>query len=286
MTTNKFNPQKYIITENIPQFQKFMQSDNVTALSLYSHLTYNDLMVLKSGRRRDIIRVPSNKFDIENGLVSMVQYLAPAQHVSGLNVCRFASEGCKKSCLGYTGRMALNVERTYVQKTIALYLHTEKYLTDLLNDLDTECYAYAKEDKFVYLRLNGLSDLPFDLVIDFDLLFEDIPNFLGGYDYTKKPVNDQTINHHYTYSWNERSTLQIANRFDRVAYVVLKKDKVRLMSEYPDIFTDGNISDIRPKDITRHVLLPFKGKVTDNDFVMSYDAMVGLLGLDNKECVK
>lgn len=262
-----------------------MQSDSVTALSLYSHLTYNDLMVLDSGKRRDIITVPSNKFDIQNGHVAIVQYLAPAQHVSGLNVCRFASEGCKKSCLGYTGRLALNVDRTYTNKTIALYLYTEQYLSDLINDLDTLCYTYQKQNKFVYLRLNGLSDLPFDWVIDFDLLFEDIFNFLGGYDYTKKPVNDQTMNHHYTYSWNEKSTLQIANRFDRVAYVVLKKDKVRLMSEYPDIFTDGNISDIRPKDRTRHVLLPFKGKKTDNDFVMSYDAMVSLLGLNNTEGV-
>lgn len=279
-----FNPMNYIKTENVEKFRNFMVSNKIIVDSLYGDLSYSDLMRLDSGRRREIISVPSNKFDIENGLVSIVQYLAPAQHVNGFNLCRFASEGCKRSCLAFTGRLACNVDKTYTNKTIALYMYTIQYLTDLLNDLDVMCYTYAKQNKFVYFRLNGLSDIPFHWVIDYNLLRNDISNFLGGYDYTKKPVNDSFVGYDITYSWNEKSTLQIASRFDSVAYVLNKKDVKRLLSEYPNTFVDGDYSDIRPRDNRKHVLLSFKGKKTDNDFVMSYEGLVSLLGLEGVTC--
>ncbi len=94
-----FNPNDYIKTENIEKFRNFMVSNKTIATALYSDysdsLGYHKLM----GNRR-ILTVPSNKFDIENGFVSIVQYLAPSTLVTGLNTCRFAGD-CAKVCLAF-----------------------------------------------------------------------------------------------------------------------------------------------------------------------------------------
>jgi len=154
----------------------------------------------------------------------------------------------------------------------------------LLTEFYILAVKYAMQNKFVFLRFDGLSNLPFWMVIDIPKLYKDVKNFLGGYDYTKKPVNDSFNGYHVTYSWNEKSTMEIASRFDSVAYVLNKRDVKRLLSQYPDTFVNGDHSDIRPLDDKKHVLLSFKGKRTDNDYVMSSDGLVSLLGLEGVTC--
>lgn len=282
-----FNPNDYIKTENIEKFRNFMVSDKTIATALYGDYSddmgYEKLMCTSNGTPRTILSVPSNKFDIENGYVSIVQYLAPSTVVTGLNTCRFSGD-CAKVCLAFQGRLQLHVRESYTKKTIALFKYTERYLRQLISEFYVLAVKYAMQNKFVFLRFDGLSNLPFWMVIDIRKLRQDVKNFLGGYDYTKKPVNDSFVGYDITYSWNEKSTLQIASRFDSVAYVLDKRDVRRLLSEYPDIFVNGDNSDIRPLDSCKHVLLSFKGKKTDNDFVMTYDGLVSLLGLEGVTC--
>ena len=277
-----FNPNDYIKTENIEKFRNFMVSNKTIATALYGDYSDNLGFHKLIGNRR-ILTVPSNKFDIENGFVSIVQYLAPSTLVTGLNTCRFAGD-CAKVCLAFQGRLQLHVRESYTKKTIALFQYTELYLRKLLTDFYILSIQYALENKQVFLRLNGLSDLPFHTVIDYQKLVNDIPNMVAGYDYTKKPINDSFNGYHVTYSWNEKSTLDHASRFGSVAYVLNKKDVKRLLQTYPDTFVDGDHSDIRPLDNRKHVLLSFKGKKTKNDFVMSYDGLVSLLGLEGVTC--
>jgi len=272
-----FNASKYIKSDKLDLFKKFMASDIITVESLYGDQSFEDLLLTTTGRYRSLLSVPSNKFDIENGYVSIVHYLAPSNTVRGLNVCRFATLGCHQNCLAFQGRLQLHVNESYTKKTIALYLYPERYLVELLNQFYLLCVKYQLQGKHVYLRMNGLSDLPFHQILDLHALYKDIPNLLGFYDYTKKPVNDTKAFYDVTYSWNERSTIQIASRFDSVAYVLNKKDVKRLLSEYPSVFVSGDHSDIRPTDNRRHVLLSFKGKNTVNDFVLSYDELIEIV---------
>ena len=162
-------------------------------------------------------------------------------------------------------------------------------MLDMLRDLYIQAFKASIDNKELYCRLNGTSDLPFYKVLNMDLIVKDFNGLAGFYDYTKFPhVKNPWANYHLTFSYSEKSTsigsyISMMNNFDRVAIVVTEEDKNILLDLYSDCI-DGDLHDIRPLDKGRFVLLQAKnvtaaGKSLDTEFVQSFDHVVDLVAL-------
>lgn len=273
---------KYIIDSNLESFRLSMidtQSDSIPSEQSYEYYT-----VSNSGKKKTILS-SSTKWSKVDGLDYGVTglYLSPAVSIAGLNTCKFKGL-CEKGCIAFTGHMGLHHQDTIAYRTLALFHHTKTYLLDVVKAIAVQAFKASIEGKEIYIRLNGSSDLPFYKVLDMDSMTKDITGLAGFYDYTKYPVvNNPWDSYHLTYSLSER-TKEIHSMFDRVAIVVSKKDKVKLLNDYPKIFSDGDLHDIRPLDKTRLVLLQGKRATTkdkhlDSGFIETYESVISRFSL-------
>jgi len=270
---------KYILTENIAAF-KLSMIDNKSTLApaaSYEHYTLSS-----SGKKRSILSSSVKWSKLEGvkdaGVTGL--YLAPATTIQGVNTCKMSGL-CKHGCIAFTGMLGFHHQSTIVNRTLALLHYTERYLIDMLRELYIQSFKASIDDKSLYCRLNGTSDLPFYKVLNMDLIVQDFNGLAGFYDYTKYPiVNNPWSSYHLTYSYSE-TTKKIHPSFNRVAIVVTKQDKIKLLSSYPGVFVDGDKHDIRPLDAGKWVLLQgkratAKGKQLHNDFVQTFEAVVAM----------
>jgi len=272
---------KYIIVENIPAFRNSLVDKN-NADSIPAAKPYIEYSTSKTGKKRSILS-SSVKWSKVEGLKNVGVtglYLTPFKHILGLNFCAFAGL-CAGGCIGYTGFLGLHHQLTLEWKSLALYHHTIEFMLDVLRELYIQSFKASVDDKELWARLNGSTDCRFERILRMDLIVQDFNGLAGFYDYTKYPVvNNPWSSYHLTYSYSE-TTKKIHGSFDRVAIVVTKEDKIKLLSSYPGVFVDGGKHDIRPLDNGKYVLLQgkratAKGKQLHNDFIQSYDTCVSL----------
>lgn len=125
----------------------------------------------------------------KNELETFILYMAPANQVEGLNLCPFASEGCKKVCLYSAGRGKFsNVQQSRMNKSKFWGFDRANFYIQLANELLAIHDKTMKKETKIAIRLNGTSDIDhLDLLkrysgIDFlDFFYKD----LLFYDYTK-----------------------------------------------------------------------------------------------------
>lgn len=277
-------------------FSKYIKLDNLQAFraSLVDHknkdmlsaaIDYMQLAYTSKGKKKSILS-SSTKWSKVDGFTKYGVtglYLAPATHIQGLNTCRFSAL-CELGCIGYTGMLGFHQQGSLEWKTYALYFHTETFLLDLVKAIYLQAFKASIEGKEVFARLNGSSDIRWEKILDLDAMTRDFQGLKGFYDYTKYPrVNNPYQSYHLTYSMSETTTdkqLQYnVNTLGRVAIVVPKKDKLRLLNDYPTVFCDGDLHDMRPLDEKVFVLLQGKratkkGKKLSSDFIESYDSLL------------
>jgi|9_EtaG_2_1085328.scaffolds.fasta_scaffold11991_3 hypothetical protein len=273
---------KYIITKNIAAFKRSM-SDKKSTLAPAE--TYEHYTLSSSGKRRSILS-GSVKWAKTEGLQNVGVtglYLAPATHIEGLNTCK-NSGLCVHGCIAFTGFLGFHHQKTIQDRTLALYHYTERYLVDMLRELYIQSFKASIDGKSLFIRLNGTSDLPFYKVLDMDAIVKDFNGLAGFYDYTKYPViRNPWSSYHLTYSYSETTKrIPPSHLFDRVAIVVTKKDKIKLLNDYPLMFGDGDAHDIRPLDARKYILLQGKrataaNKQLHDDFIQSYEQCVKLI---------
>ena len=271
---------KYVIAENIPAFRLSMI--DTTASYLAPAESYEYYTLAASGKKRSILSssIKWNKLEGVKDVGVTGLYLAPATTIEGVNTCKMSGL-CKEGCIAFTGFLGFHHQDTIVNRTLALLHYTERYLIDMLRELYIQSFKASIDDKSLYCRLNGTSDLPFYKVLDMDAIVRDFNGLAGFYDYTKYPiVNNPWSSYHLTYSYSE-TTKRIHSSFNRVAIVVTKKDKVKLLNDYAGVFVDGDKHDIRPLDDGKYVLLQgkratAKGKQLHDDFVQSFEAVVAM----------
>ena len=273
---------KYIIVENIPAFRNSLV-DKINIDSIPLPKSYMEYCTSKKGSKRSILSSSVKWAKVEGlsnvGVTGL--YLTPFKHIQGLNFCAFAGL-CSGGCIGYTGFLGLHHQETLEWKSLALYHHTINFMLDLLRELYLESIKASMNSKEIWARLNGSSDCRFERILKMDLIVKDFNGLAGFYDYTKYPVlNNPWTSYHLTYSYSE-TTKKVHNSFDRVAIVVTKKDKMKLLSLYPTVFVDGDKHDIRPLDNGKYVLLQgkratAKGKKLHVDFIQSFDQVLSLL---------
>jgi hypothetical protein len=144
------------------------------------------------------------------GYMTVGLSLSPANE-SGFQTCASSSAGCRKACL-YTsgmGRFA-NVKRARVAKTVLFFKQRDTFLAMLVAELQKWQRKADKAGKILAVRLNVVSDIPWEVVAP--QLFAAFPN-VQFYDYTKhykRMIRFATkdsfpANYHLTFSRSENN---------------------------------------------------------------------------------
>jgi len=225
----------------------------------------------------------SGKYDVlTKGLA-----LAPS-FISEYNTCNFASIGCGKGCLNFSGHgqehMLCNGKHNVliarITRTILYYEYREQFLKQLHKEIKTFFnYVNNKNIKdntnlIVGIRLNVLSDILWEKI---DItLFNNNPN-ITFYDYTKNP--NRNVNHidnySLTFSRNEMNDLYVEQAFNNNMNVAIVLD-IKKGFTLPKTFRnkpilDGDLHDARFLDTKNHYVgLRKKGfKIDDTGFTIN-----------------
>jgi hypothetical protein len=278
---------KYIKLENIEKFRLSM-IDPKNIGSVPEPRPYEDYTI--TGKKKRLVLSSSTKWSHVDGVEHCQVtglYLAPSLSIEGLNTCK-ASGACTSGCIAFTGMLGMHQQQTIQLRTLALYHHTERYLSDIVMSIYQACFIGACDGLETYIRLNGTSDLDFSSVLDFEAMKRDFIGLGGFYDYTKF-TNRYRLNssaYHVTFSVSEK-TKKLPSGFDRFAFVVSERDKKHLLGSY-DMFVDGDLHDIRALDKNKFVLLKAKrptkkGQSIDTEFICSIDRVLSLCGVEVKQ---
>jgi hypothetical protein len=144
------------------------------------------------------------------GYLTGILYMAPASLVDGINVCKFASKGCKEACLYSAGRGKFNsVKKARIAKTEFFRDNQEAFMTSLVWSIQKVIRQADKQGLKPCIRLNGTSDISFEEIIvqDGKNIFELFPT-IQFYDYTPNHTRTKALlgfwsNYHLTFSRKE-----------------------------------------------------------------------------------
>lgn len=130
----------------------------------------------------------SNAKTVKNEAETYILYLSPYNlNDTGKNVCPFATKGCAAACLNSAGRGKFsNVQKARRRKSNLFFSDRKLFLQLLIDDLTKINKKAIKENKLIYVRLNGTSDIDFDQLLYryFGISFVSFGS-LRFYDYTK-----------------------------------------------------------------------------------------------------
>lgn len=202
--------------------------------------------------------------------LSAILHLAPA-NVSGYNVCKAASDGCKAACLNTAGRGRFdNVQQARIRKTKLFFEDQNTFIDMLIKD----CKALIRKAERLGLtpvvRLNGTSDIDWSKVnvkdcTEFENIFMKFPE-IQFYDYTKHPervlkqLENGYNNYNLTFSQSECNQLVAAKLLKNGANVAVVFDNLPLTYLGRPVI-DGNTTDLRFLDPANVVVgLTAKGK--------------------------
>lgn len=187
------------------------------------------------------------------GYLTGILYLAPADMVEGVNLCPFASKGCKKACLFSAGRGKFsNVKQSRINKTIYFRDNLTGFLIDLVWSIEKVIKQASKKKLIPCIRLNGTSDIVWEEIIvkDGKNIFELFPN-IQFYDYTPNHTRQKAFsgywkNYHLTYSQKESLASKVnAQKLLEKGYNVAKvyTDVSKAVMKLNAI--DGDLHDLR-----------------------------------------
>jgi hypothetical protein len=197
------------------------------------------------------------------GFVSFGLSLSPF-NLSGKNFCPHASAGCAAACLNTAGMgIYKNVQAGRLKKSRWFIENRASFLAQLNKELELVNRRAAKGQK-VSVRLNVLSDLPWENLIDMSLY--PLINFM---DYTKNPKRmisfvrgELPANYHLTFSRSEENgsvAEMIAGMGGNVAVVFAGKVLPSAYFNRPVI--NGDETDLRFLDKAGSIVgLVAKGK--------------------------
>ena len=124
-----------------------------------------------------------------------IMYLSPS-NISGVNVCPWASKGCKAACLNTAGRGRFsNVQNARLRKTLYYIKHKQRFL----EQLDLQITKLKNKHNKLAIRLNGTSDLDF-----YDIIKKH--SNVQFYDYSKshmRVAKNDLDNYDLTFSLSE-----------------------------------------------------------------------------------
>lgn len=205
--------------------------------------------------------------------LTAIMYMLPFKH-AGINVCPMAEQAqCHEGCLNSAGRGQMNsVQLARAKKTEWFATNRASFMSQLIADIASFVSYCVKRDIQPCVRLNGTSDIRWELIavnvngIEYANLMLAFPN-VQFYDYTKI-ANRRNVpaNYHLTWSYSN-ANVRYAKMMDsavangmNVAVVFRHKSSIPAMfKNMPTV--DGDKDDMRfldPKGVI--VALYAKGK--------------------------
>lgn len=205
----------------------------------------------------------TNAKTAKNEIQTFILYLAPSDIIGTHNLCPFASDGCRKSCLYSAGRGAFsNVQQSRINKTKFWAYDREQFYIQLANEI---LAIHSKTVSRVAIRLNGTSDVDhIGLIFRYtgiNFLSAEYSNILF-YDYTKsiKQIEKyKGTNYKLTFSLSE------TNQTDAIKVLLDGGNIAAVFSgELPQSYKgfkviDGDKSDLRYFD-PLNVIVGLKAK--------------------------
>ena len=187
----------------------------------------------------------------KRGYVTFILHLAPAK-LSGFQVCPMATTGCAMACLNTAGRGGMakgegrltvaeietgkrtnTIQKARIRKTRWYFQDRFTFMVQLCADIERAMRWASKHDLVPVFRLNGTSDIRWEVVSTGPLgrnVFETFPQ-VQFYDYTKiANRRDIPANYHLTFSLADGNDAQAAKALDNgmnVAAVFRDKSTVR-----------------------------------------------------------
>lgn len=214
-----------------------------------------------------VANAKTSKGEDLNYLTGIV-YLAPADIVEGVNLCPFASKGCKSACLYSAGRGKFsNVQAARVAKTVLFRDNLNYFMWSLIKDIQALVRKAKRKGLTPCVRLNGTSDIRWENVRHRGgkNIFELFPN-VQLYDYTKDfkrvdALKGRWGNYHLTFSMsearaNQRQAWKLLEQGVNVA-MVFRSELPSSHNGYDVI--DGDKHDLRFLD-KRGVIVGLKAK--------------------------
>lgn len=203
------------------------------------------------------------------GILTGIVYMLPAEtETDRVNLCPFSTVACRSLCINVTGRGVMTaVQRGRARKRALFLGNRAVFLSQLDRDLGALIRAAGRRDLRPAARLNGTSDVAWELVAP--QLFPRFPE-VSFYDYTKVPARYSRFlagkfprNYHLTFSRsedNQAECLDFLRRGGNVAVVFGTKKGAplpRFWRGWPVI--DGDLHDYRPAD-PRNVVVGLRAK--------------------------
>jgi hypothetical protein len=207
----------------------------------------------------------SNAKTKKNSRPTKILYLHPSK-IEGKDMCPFASEGCRMSCLNTAGLGGVypSIQEARINKTRFYVLNRIDFYDQLQKEINK--FALKHQSQTVAVRLNGTSDQPFVETLIVAQFRTIAPNVIF-YDYTKNPkkagIRTLPTGHKYvvTFSHSEKedslvNTLNVLNS-GGIAAVVFNK--------LPDTWNgfkvvDGDASDDLMLDLPPSTVIGLKAK--------------------------
>lgn len=208
----------------------------------------------------------TNTKTAKNDLETFILYMAPADQVEGLNLCPFASTGCKASCLYSAGRGKFsNVQASRINKSKFWGYNREAFYIQLANELLKIHDKAIKQNKEIAVRLNGTSDIDHIYLLERYSGINFLDPFYSSllfYDYTKNPNHIsryKNTSYKITFSRsesNEAEARQVLKNGGNIA-VVFSGELPEFYLGYPVI--NGDLTDLRYFDPS-NVIVGLKAK--------------------------
>ena len=118
---------------------------------------------------------PKTIKSLNYGYANFIMYLAP-HLLSGFNTCANATIGCIKGCLNKAGRGAFKqTQKARIKRTKFFFQDRLNFIDQLNNEIERAIIWSIKKDLTPVFRLNGTSDIRFEL---YDI-FENFESYLN-----------------------------------------------------------------------------------------------------------
>lgn len=162
---------------------------------------------------------------VVDGYLSRVLYGAPGTASGVANTCTNASPGCAIGCIFYTGRgegdnsVSNTIHAARIARTRLMFRDPVGFMHLLSRELSATVRAASREGKIPAVRLNGMTDIPWDTLacvrddVWYTNVYEAFPE-IRFYEYTKVYAyweRSRAIpNLHVTFSLSESNDAQAA----------------------------------------------------------------------------
>ena len=154
---------------------------------------------------------PKTKKGVKVNVRTAIMYFAPTD-LSGRNVCKYASPGCREGCLFAAGRGQMqSIKDARIRRTNRFFEEQPAFLLQLVFEIARHEIESKEFDMICAVRLNGTSDIPWErvAVIRNGIRYQNIMAAFKNvqfYDYTKYPIAKRPnlpVNYHLTFSLSE-----------------------------------------------------------------------------------